>query len=132
MAIALEFIDLVVPIDVIRKKYTGGWEQCLRDHSEAIGRRVWYDDHLFRDGAMSPVDMQVLLDRWTAAGLMVTELRNEAQVWKDVCVVEAIFGGLTLPCDWLVVDSSQRIAYLKGAEPGAVVGRNVEMSNDDG
>lgn len=30
MAIALKFIDSVVPIHVIRAKYPGGWEQCLK------------------------------------------------------------------------------------------------------
>ena len=131
MAIALEFINLVVPIDVIRKKYPGGWEQCLRDHADAIGKRVWYDDHLFRDGAMSPNDMKSLVDQWTTAGFIVTELRNGARVWKDVCVVEALLGGPTLPCDWLVVDTRQRIAYLKGSEPGAVVGRNEDAMKGD-
>jgi len=37
MAIALEFIDLVVPIETIRQKYPGGWEGCLRYHAPLIG-----------------------------------------------------------------------------------------------
>ena len=37
MAIALEFIDFVVPIALIRQKYPGGWEQCLQDHERLIG-----------------------------------------------------------------------------------------------
>jgi hypothetical protein len=32
MAIALEFIDFVVPIALVRQKYPGGWAQCLQDH----------------------------------------------------------------------------------------------------
>lgn len=53
MAIDTEFIDFIVPIAIIRAKYPGGWEQCLKDH-------------------------------------------------------EGMYGGTTLPCDWLV--SFQAIA----------------------
>ena len=63
MAIQLEFINLIVPIDTIKAKYPGGWEACLEDHKDAIGGRIWYDDYLFRDGAMSPMDMQFLVIR---------------------------------------------------------------------
>ena len=48
MTIALEFIDFVVPIALIRQKYPGGWEQCLQDHESLIGGRVWFDEHLLR------------------------------------------------------------------------------------
>ena len=41
MAIALEFIDLLVPIARIQEVYPGGWDQCLLDYADRIGRRVW-------------------------------------------------------------------------------------------
>lgn len=37
MTIALEFIDLIIPIHVIEQKYPGGWAQCLADHEQLIG-----------------------------------------------------------------------------------------------
>ena len=40
MAIALEFIDFVVPIALIRQKYPGGWEQCLQDHERLIRESI--------------------------------------------------------------------------------------------
>lgn len=54
MAIELRFINVIAPIATIRQKYPGGWEQCLRDYRDLIGRRVYFDKHLFRDGAMKP------------------------------------------------------------------------------
>ena len=122
MAIALEFIDFMVPIDTIRRKYPGGWEQCLRDHAPLIGGRVWYDEHLFRDGAMNSDDIMIVVDRWAALGFEVMETRGGRQHWKDVCEVVCLFGGVTLPCDWIEVDRVKHIAYLKGTEPGEVVG----------
>ena len=62
MAIKLEFFDLIVPIKNIKQKYPGGWKQCLKDHDSNSGGRVWYDEHLFRDGAMSPNDIAYLLN----------------------------------------------------------------------
>ena len=123
MAIALEFIDFVVPIAVIRKKYPGGWEQCLKDHERLIGGRVWFDDHLLRDGAMNPMDVQSLVEEWTALGFSVTKELNGQRVFKDCCVVESLFGGPTLPCSWLEIGSDGRSAFLKGAEPGDIIGR---------
>ena len=124
MAIDLEFIDLIVPIEVIRRKYPGGWEQCLSDHAGDIGRRVWFDDHLFRDGAMNPADAERLVDQWADRGFEITESRDGSTVWKDVCVVEVIFGGATRPCDWLEINTRERTGHLKGTKPGAAVGRS--------
>ena len=62
MGISLEFNDFVVPISLIWEKYSGGWEQCLADHREDIGGRVWYDEHLFRDGAMGVDDIEALIE----------------------------------------------------------------------
>ena len=123
MAIVLEFIDFVVRRSTIEEKYPGGWAGCLRNHRHAIGGRVWYDDYLFRDGAMNPIDMQSITDGWERLGF---ELRGEVDgkpVWKDACVVEGMLGGATLPCSWIEVDSGKGIAYLAGTEPGTVIGR---------
>ncbi len=40
MAVALEFIDFIVPIAAIREKYPGGWEQCLKDHEVRVMCRL--------------------------------------------------------------------------------------------
>ena len=32
------------------------------------------------------------------------------------------FGGPTLPCEWLILDWEKNIAYLKGTEPGEIIG----------
>jgi len=32
MAVALEFLNLVMPIKKIEQHYRGGWEQCRDDH----------------------------------------------------------------------------------------------------
>ena len=123
MAVALEFIDFIVPIIVIREKYPGGWEQCLKDHERLIGGRVWYDDYLLRDGAMNPNDIESLIDEWTALGFQPMEERDGNRAWKDVCVVESMFGGPTLPCEWLALAGEANSAYLKGTDPGSIVGR---------
>jgi hypothetical protein len=122
MAVALEFIDIIVPIAVIRRKYYGGWEKFLYDKRRLIGGALWHDDHLFRDGAMSPGDAKTIVDDWTRLGFEAMEIRDGRQVWKDLCVVEWMFGGPTLPCDWIEVDENEPFAYLKGTAPGNVAG----------
>lgn len=123
MAIALEFIDFIVPIAVIREKYPGGWERCKRDHKPLIGGRVWFDDHLWRDGAMNPGDIEHLVAIWTHLGFQPTAEVDGQRIWQDCCVAESMFGRSTLPCSWLAIGEDGRSAYLKGHDPGAVVGR---------
>ncbi len=130
MAIALEFIDLIVPISKIRDKYPGGWEGCLSDHGNLIGGRVWYDEHLFRDGAMNPNDIRIMVQRWNSLGFETIGIKDGQQVWKDICVVEGLFGGPTFPCDWLEFVADQRIVYFKGFPPGPVV-RREHFSNSN-
>ena len=76
MAINTEFIDFIVPIETIRRKYPGGWEQCLQDHAPLLGGRVWHDDYLLRDGAMNPMDMQRLVQEWESMGFTSTVEEN--------------------------------------------------------
>jgi len=115
MAIALEFINFIVPISVIEKKYPGGFEQCLKDHAHLIGGRVWYDDHLFRDGAMSESDIIDTIYEWADKGF---------DPGPDIC----LFVPLEDPpnrysCDWIELAPNNRIAWLKGTEQGEVFHR---------
>jgi fatty acid CoA ligase FadD36 len=60
MAVRLEHIDLLVPIHLIEEKYPGGFAQCLADHRPLIGRRMWHDGQLLRDGALDPASARAL------------------------------------------------------------------------
>jgi len=122
MAIVTEFLDFIVPIKVIDEKYPGGWAQCLGDHKGLIGGRVWFDKHLFRDGAMNPMDIELLVNHWTDLGSHCITDKNGESEWQDVCVFEGLFGGATLKCDWIDFDKKSRVAFLKGTEPGEVCG----------
>ena len=122
MAIATEFINLIVPIKNIQAKYPGGWEQCLENHRHLIGGRVWYDQYLFRDGAMNGFDMEALVERWESMGFVGIVSANNERYWQDLCVFT--FGWATEQCDWIDFDSDIRGAFLKGTKPGEVIGRD--------
>ena len=122
MAVQLEFINLIVPIETIKAKYPGGWEACLEDHRDAIGGRIWFDDYLFRDGAMNPMDMQFLIECWNSMGFETKREVDGTIVWQDVCVADSINGN-SRPCDWLLHMDTEDAVYLKGTEPGPVIGR---------
>ncbi len=122
MAILTECLDFIVPIKVIEQKYPGGWAQCLDDHKNLIGGRVWYDEHLFRNGAMNPMDIESLVNHWTDLGFTCVADKNGEKVWQDICVFQSMFGGATLPCDWIDYDSKKQVAFLRGTDPGLVSG----------
>jgi len=90
MAVALEFLNLVIPIKKIEQHYRGGWGQYLDDNEHLIGRRIWFDDHLVRDGAKNPKDMSILIDEWVDIGLRTIEETNGRPRWVDCCVTAPI------------------------------------------
>jgi hypothetical protein len=127
MAIQLEFINLVIPITVIDAKYPGGWVQCLEDHHEALWDRIWYDDHLFRDGSMNKKGLASLLNSWASIGLVLTEEADGRTYWKDLCVCEQDFGS-HYPCPWIAFDGLT--AHHHGSNPGVVIGRGGIVKDD--
>ncbi|HSV77525.1 MAG TPA: TIGR02452 family protein [Bacteroidales bacterium] len=100
MAVELEFISLIIPIEKIEKYYPGGFKKYKSDNTQSIGRRIWYDNYVVRDGAMSPMDIEYLVKQWEGFGLVAIIEENGNKQWKDLCVVD-FFGGITLPCLWL-------------------------------
>ena len=128
MAIRLEFINLIIQIKIIEKHYENGFKGLLEDVKELIGGKIWYDEYLFRDGAMNPTDIESLVNFWTSKGLTPYEEKNGQKSWKDMCVVESLFGGPTLSCDWIVFDREDNCVYLKGTEKGEIIGRE-ELNN---
>ncbi len=118
MAIRTEFIDFIVAIETINVKYPGGWEQCLEDHENLLGGRVWHDEYLFRDGAMNPSDIGYLIEKWTSMGFSCYREVGEQRHWLDVCVHERMFGGSTLPCDWLITKKDGSVAHIADPDSG--------------
>lgn len=128
MAIALEFIDFIAPIELIRQQYPRECGQYLKDHERLIGARVWFDEHLLCDGAMNPVDIETLVELWTGLGFQPTVELDGQFIWQDCCVVETLFGGPTPPCGWLEFAEDGRSAWLKGSAPGEVKGRHRRLA----
>lgn len=117
MAISLGFINLFVPIRIIEQKYPGGWTQFQRDHA---GSAV-FDTHLVRQCSGNPDDIEARVETLEALGFdTIAESAGQTR-WQDCCVVDH-FGRTTLPCGWLQLARDHRSAFLKGTEPGEVVG----------
>lgn len=105
MAIQLECINLIIPIKTIEEKYSGGWQQFLSNYGD-IG--TWYDEHLFRVGAMNPMDIHLMLEKFENLGFTLYKGNSKnPKKWVDVCVVPS-----SVPCDWLDINGDT--ASFKG------------------
>ena len=104
MAIQCEFINFIIPIDKIDSVYSGGFRKFKEDHIQGFSGRLYHDNFLFRDGAMSYMDIDKLINYWESMGLRGIVIINDKKQWKDFCVVESMFDGPTLPCDWIEFD----------------------------
>ena len=123
MAVRLEFTNFIVPIEKIEAYFPGGFSSFKRKYGELFGRKLWHDDHLFRDGVIHPMDAAPLVEFWVGHGLVPFDEKDGQKVWKDMCIVKALCGEPTLPCDWIEIDTEESCAYLKGASRGPVIGR---------
>jgi hypothetical protein len=123
MAVRLEFIDVLVPVHVIEERYPGGLSQCVADLRPLIGRRIWHDGRLLRDGALTAADARLRVEGWQALGVEPLQWVGRRLHWKEVCVLDLAAGGPTAECEWIEWDARERIAWLRGAPPGVTVGR---------
>ena len=124
MAVACEFIDVIVPIELIDAVYPGGFAAFKLQNTDLFRGRFWHDSYLFRDGAMSPQDVSCVVDFWKGHGLTpFGKTADGVTFWKELCVVEVMMGGATLPCDWIEVSSKERCAWKRGSAKGEIIGR---------
>jgi len=127
MAIKVIYFSVVIPLANVEKcKAIGGVKGILEKQKDWVGKRVLVDDYLYKDGAMAPYGIELIGNFWKDQGLILTELKDGKEVWKDLCVVD-MMSGPTLPCDWLEFDRSNYpdppIVWMKGKPKGEIVWR---------
>ena len=123
MAVRLEFIDILLPVHVIEDRYPGGLQQCVADHRGLLGRRMWHDGLLLRDGALDPLDARLRVEGWQTLGIEPLQWVDGRLEWKEVCVIDVAAGGPTVGCEWIEWCPRDRVAWLQGTDRGAAIGR---------
>ena len=117
MAIWLNFINVIIPINVIEKKLNLDFDDFFNSYDRGI---KYHDKHLFSTGAMSPDHTEEIVNYFESQGLTVLKMVNNKEYFEDLCIVELLFGGPTRPCDWLEFDSHEKIVWLKGTNKGEI------------
>ncbi len=74
---------LIIPIENIDKVYPGGFKKIREDNLGDFSKRLWNDDFLFRDGAMSPMDIEFMIKKWEDLGLVGVIEKEGQKQWKD-------------------------------------------------
>jgi hypothetical protein len=116
MPMHTKFINFIVPISIIKAKYNGGFDAFLRDYESDYGIPPNYDEDLFVACAMNPMDIEQMVNYWTAKGFKCSKDVDGVLHWNDVCVFEEMFGGATMPCDWIGFNEAEHYVFLK--KPG--------------
>jgi hypothetical protein len=115
MAIKLEFVNLIIPIEKINNsKLEGGFNTIIKKYENSIGKSVWFDKHLFRMGWMDTWFIDSEIDFWVEHGLVPLEVRNGIEFWCDMFAISTGINQFNSNCDWIKVNSSQTKAWLKG------------------
>ena len=84
MALKLEFINVVIPLKLIRERLG---QDALDGLIAAAGSTAWHDEYLARFGCMNEIDLDVLLDEWEGRGFVLFEELAGKKRWQDLCVV---------------------------------------------
>jgi len=118
MAIQLEFCNIIVPVAKIKEKLgLDVFEEQYSMNSDT----TWNDGLLWRTGCMDNSVLSDLLDGWEALGFDLIEEVGSKKQWKDLCVVNSNFGP-SYPCNWIEYSKETNTAWLKGEEPGSLIG----------
>jgi hypothetical protein len=124
MAIHCEFIDIIIPIANIDKVYPGGFAAYKTDHKDEFNGRMYHDEYLFRDGAMSPQVAQSIVEEWESRGIIPITLIDGTEHWNELCSIN-ILTGLTRPCIWALYDRKQNCVHMTGKPITSIVSKKV-------
>lgn len=120
MAIFLQFISVVIPIEIIERKckQLGGLKGSLDLNRRWVGKKILHDKYLYKDSAMGYDDIDSIIDFWKEQGLTPTESIDGKEYWKDLCIVDiGYLNGVTLPCKWIGYEAQEGgvgTVWLKG------------------
>lgn len=118
MAIKIEFVNLIIPIEKINESnFEGGFDGVVKKYEHLIGRAIWFDKHLFRMGWMNTWMIDGEIDFWKEKGLVPIENKNGIDYWKDVYAISTGFNQFMTNCDWIEFDLKRNVVYLKGTNP---------------
>lgn len=116
MAIELEFINIIIPIEKINRLYPGGFNKFLKDKNieKNPHGKYWYDDHLFRDGAMNPNDAGYITKELEKLGFKAKD--EQTKEWKDFAVISSFFISKKTNCKWLRYNSENGTVEYKNLD----------------
>ena len=115
MAIKIEFVNLIIPIQKINSsKLEGGFGSIVEKYKNNIGSAVWFDKYLFRIGWMDTWYIDGQIDFWKEQGL-IPLLKDEKGIekWEDVFAISTGHNQFIRNCDWINVDFSKNIVWHK-------------------
>jgi len=115
MAVKCEFINIIINLESVDKKYQGGRKRFLKDFGNRLGKTDWHDNFLYRTGAMSPKDTMDVVKYLQTLGFEGIKTQEDGKkIWSnDLCVVDTVVGA-TLQCNWVVYDfEKQEALHIK-------------------
>lgn len=95
--------------------------------------RPWETDgQLYHRSAMSPMEVQLLVEPFTQNGAI---FKDDAGAARDICVID-FFCGPTLPCDWIeykmdVIEGSGLYATAEYIPDGQLKHSSAEVPPDE-
>lgn len=103
VAIVLDCINIIIPRAVLDKKYPGGTRAYISERSDYVGRKVWFDDFLVREGGMGPFEIFIICEKLKSLKFRETSRRMGRISWRDYCVVDCLSRNSYMDCTWLAI-----------------------------
>lgn len=120
MAVFILYYSIIIPFQNLKRVLTEDELSKILRLPNKYYDKICFDDYLYKEGSMSPLDNELIIKKWEEKGLLPTEQRNGQTYWKDLCLLEMMNDQpVTYPCDWIEIieqpgNDHDTFANLKG------------------
>jgi hypothetical protein len=118
MSIAVDALNVIVPVERLDRAWPGGLNALLKSHPEALD---WHDGTVARNGARDPGEVEAILRFYEGLGLTARSGDGRQEAWQDLCVLDASRTDQPA-CPWLSYDPERHCVSLKGREGSPILG----------
>ena len=101
MSLRLEYYSVIIPIENLKRILNDSELQKILVERNKHG--ALFDDYLYRESSMNPIDNESIVNFWEEKGLVPFGKKDGEKFCKDLCIIAFPDDTPTIPCEWIEI-----------------------------